>query len=228
MTEISGYPPEAILFDVDGTLIDTYHLYLESYRRALEPYLGYAPPDDEFIARRPSSELKFLEAWIGAEHAVACRTEMNRQYAALHGSLCEGLYDGVREMLAGLRSAGVRLGVVTGKGRFAWDTTTAQIDLGAFEVVVTDDDVEAPKPHPGGLLAAAAGLGVEPGRAVYIGDSAGDLKAGRLAGMRVGAAVWPKTDPADRAHFMTEAADHAPDWIFERPAHVVREFAAWC
>jgi beta-phosphoglucomutase-like phosphatase (HAD superfamily) len=46
-------PPAAILFDLDGTLIDTYRLYLECYRRALEPHLGYAPADEEIAPAVP-------------------------------------------------------------------------------------------------------------------------------------------------------------------------------
>jgi phosphoglycolate phosphatase/pyrophosphatase PpaX len=221
-------PPAAILFDLDGTLIDTYRLYVESYRRALEPHLGYAPTDDEMVARHPSSERQFLADWLGPEAGAACHAEMRRWYAELHASLGEGMYDGAREMLDGLRSAGLRLGIVTGKGREAWAVTEAAIDLGAFEVIVTDDDVHAAKPDPAGLLAAADALGITPAQAVYVGDTAADMGAGRNAGMRIGAALWPKTSPGERDAFLRSIADLDPDWAFERPADVTRAFAAWC
>ncbi|HUE97229.1 MAG TPA: HAD-IA family hydrolase, partial [Longimicrobiaceae bacterium] len=182
----------AILFDVDGTLVDTYRLYLESYRRALEPYLGYAPADEEFIARRPSSEKRFLEEWIGAERGDECHASMRRHYEELHATHFEGVYDGVREMLAGLRSTGIPLGIVTGKGRYAWDVTEAEIGLGPFDVVITDDDVPEPKPDPAGLRAAPAQLGGPAEDILSVGDSMADMAAGGAAGMRVGAALWPK------------------------------------
>lgn len=218
----------AVLLDVDGTLVDTYHLYLESYRRALEPYLGYAPTDEEFIARKPSSEKRFLVDWIGAERAEECHASMREHYAQLHSTMCEGLYDGVRQMLAGLRSAGIPLGVVTGKGRSAWEVTVAEIDLGSFEVVVTDDDVEHPKPDPAGLVMARQRLNTPAEQIVYLGDSIGDLEAGRAAGMKVAAALWPKTGDGEKEAFIREAEAHRPDWLFERPADLVRTFAAWC
>lgn len=218
----------AVLFDVDGTLIDSYRLYLEAYRRALEPVLGYAPDDAELTARRPSAERLFLSEWVGPELAEQCHQRMCQHYESLHGALAEGAYDGVREMLAHLRSAGLRLGVVTGKGRRAWEITVRHLDLGPFEVVVTEDDAEHPKPDPGGLLRALEALGVPPERAAYVGDSLGDLQAGRAAGVRVGAALWPKTDPADRQRFLESLGVAPPHWLLEHPADLSRVLAPWC
>jgi HAD superfamily hydrolase (TIGR01509 family) len=220
--------PSAIIFDVDGTLIDTYHLYMESYRRALAPVLGYAPPDQELLAGRPGSERGILRSWVGEDRLDECHADLCRHYEELHGSLAEGFYEGVREMLAALRSAGIPLGVVTSKGRHAWEVTAGHLDLGEFAVVVTEDEVKEPKPHPEGLLAAAAALGLAPADVAYVGDSTGDLKAGRAAGMAVGAALWPKTGPGERDLFLERIQPLAPEWTFDRPADVSRAFARWC
>jgi pyrophosphatase PpaX len=153
---------------------------------------------------------------------------MRRLYARDFHALWEGRYDGVAEMLAALRSAGLRLGIVTGKGREAWEVTQAAAELGGFDVVVTDDDVHAAKPDPAGLLAAADALGIRPEQAVYVGDSTVDMKAGRAAGMRIGAALWPKTAPGEADGFLRRIQPLHPDWTFARPADVTRAFAAWC
>lgn len=221
-------PPAAILFDLDGTLIDTYRLYLECYRRALEPHLGYAPTDAEIAARRPASERRFLTDWLGERRGLACHAEMTRLYAELFMTMEDGPYPGVLEMLTALDTAGLGLGIVTGKGRAAWDVTHVYSGIGSFDVVVTDDDVQAAKPHPGGLLTAAEALGIAPEEAVYIGDSTVDMKAGRNAGMRIGAALWAKTAPGEPEAFVRKIEAMQPDWIFARPSDVTRAFAMWC
>lgn len=218
---------DGVLFDVDGTLVDTYRLYLESYRRALQPYLGYAPADEELLSHAPASERLFLRSIVDETALEECHDAMCRHYAELHGALCEGIYDGVREMLSHLRGA-LPVGVVTAKGRRAWNATAEHLDLGSFAVVVTEDDVREPKPAPEGLLLASRELAIEPDRLLYVGDSLVDLASGRAAGMRVGAALWPKTDPADRESFLRQIQGHEPDWLFERPADVSRALAPWC
>ena len=223
-----GRTPSAILFDLDGTLIDTWHLYRESYARALELHLGRRLTLEDVGGRPPASERKFLVELLGPERGAACHADVVRLYAELHGSLAEGPYDGVREMLAALRAAGYPLGIVTGKGREGWKLTEREVALGPFDVVVTDDDVAAPKPDPEGLLSAARALGLPPSEILYVGDSAGDLHAGRNAGTRIAAVLWPKTGEGERERFLKSVEDHAPDWVFAHPADLTRAFAAWC
>lgn len=220
--------PRAILFDLDGTLIDTWKLYGESYQRALEPFLGRRLTGEEIARLRPTSEREFLRELLGPERGDACHTEFRRHYAELHGALAEGVYDGVREMREALRAAGYPLGIVTGKGRHGWEVTEREIGLGPFAVVVTEDEAGAPKPDPRGLLAAAREMGVAPADLVYVGDSTVDLAAGRAAGMRTAAVLWPKTGEGEAERFMNRIAPLAPDWIFDRPADLTRTFARWC
>ncbi len=220
--------PTTVLFDVDGTLIDTYRLYLEAYGRALRPYMGRLPDHAEIAAKRPSSERRFLIDWLGEEQGIACHAAMCSAYEELHRSFCGGVYDGVREMLDALRAVGVPIGVVTGKGRRAWEVTESEVRLGPFGVVITEDDTEHPKPDPGGLLMALERMGATAEETVYVGDSLSDLAAARAAGVRAAAALWPKTEPDDRERFLDGAHEYEPAWILERPADVTRLLAPWC
>jgi HAD superfamily hydrolase (TIGR01509 family) len=220
--------PSTVLFDVDGTLIDTYRLYLEAYSRALRPYVGRSPAHTEIAEQRPSSEKRFLTDWLGARDGETCHAAMCDEYETLHPTHCEGAYEGVREMLLALRTVGVGVGVVTGKGRRAWDVTEREMRLGPFAVVVTEDDVRHPKPDPEGLLRAIEALGVRPEETVYIGDSVTDVEAARAAGLRAAAALWPKSEPEDRSAFLAAIERFTPDWVFERPSDVTRLVAPWC
>ena len=180
---------QAVLWDVDGTLISTKDLYLECYRRALEPYVGKRLLDDELLALRPRSEFQLLRSQAG-EAYEACLSDFRRHYAELHHTHFGGIYDGIPETLNALRARGLRNGLVTGKSRSSWQVTLAQIELGEFDVVILDDDVAQPKPDPEGIRAALAILGVAPRHAVYIGDTGSDLEAAHAAGVAPIAAAW--------------------------------------
>ncbi len=184
----------SVLFDLDGTLVDTWDLYVEAYVRTLEPYVGRRLTLEELVRLGPTSELRLLRRALAGQDLGAVHREFLHHYALLHPSHFEGVYPGAREMLQALRSIGFRLGVVTGKSRGAWELTAKPADLGAFDTTVTDEDVREAKPDPEGLLLALERLGVPASETTYVGDSAGDAKAARTAGIRFAAALWPKAE----------------------------------
>jgi phosphoglycolate phosphatase-like HAD superfamily hydrolase len=120
--------------------------------------------------------------------------------------------DGVREMLAALRAAGYRMGVVTGREAEEWEAAAGRAGLVDAEIVA------------GGLRDAAAALAEDAAAVALVAGSPDSLRAARGAGMRVGAALWAGGDEAGREALRAER----PDWLFERPADVTRRFAAWC
>lgn len=144
------------------------------------------------------------------------------------GAPGEGRYEGVREMLAILASAGYPLGIVSGRDREFWRMTAAILPPEIFEVVITKEEVVLPQPHAEGLLAAAAALSIDPARIAFIGGAETDLLAGCAAGMAVGAALWARTDTNDRGSFLGSISEPPLHWLFERPADVTREFVHWC
>jgi phosphoglycolate phosphatase/pyrophosphatase PpaX len=198
-----------VLFDLDGTLIATRRLYLECYRRALNPVFGRHLTDEELIAlhKGPTSELGMLRAHIPPDQLEACLQRFYEEYDALHESHFEGIYDGVPTLLDALRAAGHHLAIITGKSRRAWQISNARVKLGEFASYVFDDDVATPKPDPEGILRALDELRLKPAQACYVGDSRGDLLAAAAAGVTPVAALWSKA-PADRAAFAAFAAAH--------------------
>ena len=199
---------QAVLFDLDGTLVDTRRLYLECYRRAVEPRLGRAPRDEEMLARKPRSEIRFLRALVGAAEIDACLAEFHALYDELHASHFDGVFDGVPALLRRLRERRFRLGLVTGKSERSWRVTAPVAALGDFDVVVLDDHVAEPKPSPEGIRQALAALKVEPGRAVYVGDTVSDALAARDAGVQPIAALWARSRRGSIDRFVARLRPH--------------------
>lgn len=183
----------AVIWDVDGTLVSTKDLYLECYRRALEPYVGRQLTDEELLSQRPHSELAVLRS-NSADRYEACMRDFARHYSELHSTHFGGVYDGVEETLTELRRRGIPNGIVTGKSRSSWEITLTHVQLGDFDVIVVDDDVANPKPDPEGIILAVQTLKVEPQNAIYVGDSPADMEAAVAAGVKPAAAMWSKND----------------------------------
>lgn len=211
----------AVLFDLDGTLISTRRLYLEAYRRALEPDVGRLLTDAEIMALEPRSELRLLRAQVGDAAFTACVERFQQHYRELHDTHFGGIYAGIPPMLEALRAAGLPLGVVTGKSRRSWDTTVAHCALGPFDVTVFDDDVAHPKPHPEGLLLAAERLGLPPTALAYVGDALSDTTAALATGALPVAALWARP-PADRPAFRTRVERLGAALFLTSPGELVR------
>jgi phosphoglycolate phosphatase/pyrophosphatase PpaX len=182
-----------VLLDLDGTLVNTWDLYLECYLRTLEPYTGRRLTSDELRALHPTSELGAFSRAVPPDRVTEAHTEFLRYYRLLHAELCGGVYPGVPEALAALRAAGLTVGLVTGKSHGAWAITRELVSLGDFAVFVGDEDVSEPKPSPQGLCLAIQRLGLRAEQAVYVGDSVNDALAARDAGLRFVAALWAKS-----------------------------------
>ena len=211
---------EAVIWDLDGTLIATKRLYLEAYRRALAPYIGKVLTDEEILGARSRSEIRFLKSHA-RDQFDACMREFQQYYAALHESHFDGVYAGVKEVLGEIRQRGLKMGVVTGKSRSSYEAGLATADLGQFDVLVMDDDVDEPKPHPEGILAALAALGVAGSNAIYVGDSNTDMEAAHEAGTAAAAALWSKSE-SERDRFIARLDDADRVSVLHAPHDLLR------
>ncbi len=192
---------DAVLFDLDGTLIDSKALYIAAYQEAVEPYVRDDMTEADILALRPTSEIAFMRAIVAEEDFETALDGFYRSYRELHAERFDGVFAGVHDMLQRIRAAGMPLGLVTGKSRRSWEITRVALDaLEPFDVLVFDDDVRAPKPDPHGLDIAVKALGVEPRRTAYVGDTLSDMEAARSAGLRPVAALWAFDDERRARH----------------------------
>ena len=178
-----------VLFDLDGTLIDTVELIRVSFRHATEAVLGEAIPDEITMAGVGQLLIQqFREMAPGHEDELL---RVYREFNMAHHDELVRAYEGTREVLAQLRERGVRMGVVTSKGTAAATRGLEFFGLSEFfEVVVTADDVAKHKPDPFPLVHAAGVLGVELRYCVYLGDSPHDMESALAAGAVAVAALW--------------------------------------
>ena len=205
-------PLTTFLFDLDGTLIDSIELILESYRHTLKAHRGIEPPDDVWMAGLGTPLWVQFRDWTTDPAEISAMVETYRTYNLAHHDAMVRPYDGVAAQVRALKQAGKRLGLVTSKLRNGALRGLKVADLeDQFDTVVGSDDVTHPKPHPEPVLKALNLLGATAAEAVFIGDSRHDMESGRAAGVRTAAVLW---GPFDRAHL----ADLVPDYWLETPA----------
>ncbi len=180
---------KGILFDLDGTLIDTVELIRQSFRYATQKILGQKIPD-EILLRNLGTPLRSQMEVFSKEKA----DELTRVYQEFNWAHHDELireYPGTKEVLKRLKEWGYKLAVVTSKSYPLAQKGISAFNLSPFfEVVVTLDDVSEFKPLPGPILAALNRLGFKPSQAIYIGDSPHDIKAGKRAKVLTAAALW--------------------------------------
>ena len=209
-----------VLFDLDGTLIDTVELILESYRHTVRVH-GLDPVSEQAWRQNIGIPLRvqfrqFTEDPDEIQSLIATYMEHNLEH---HDALVRE-YPGVCDAVKALQGAGYRLGVVTSKMHGGLERGLALGGYeGLFEVLIGADDVRNPKPHAEPVLKALGSLNVTAERAVFVGDSPHDMACGRAADVQTGAALW--------GPFVREALEpHDPDHWFAEPSEMERLFVS--
>ena len=197
-------PPRAVLFDLDGTLLDTVARIREAWVQMLAAHGRAADATDWSGVFGSPLDRSVAVLADDPDEAAALAETYRACYRALDTEPVRA-YPGVRAALCRLRSRGYRLGVVTNKRRPGTHRGLADSALTALiDVVVTAEDVQRHKPDPEPVRRALAALGAAPAAAWFVGDAPADLAAGRAAGGRTAAALW---GPFERAELEPEAPD---------------------
>jgi phosphoglycolate phosphatase len=198
----------AVIFDVDGTLVDSLTAFRVVADRAAARY-GFAITD-AMVREALNTSRDFWQVAIpsGYPDRDAVARELSREAERLwpdvlreHGRL----YPDVQTTAQALREEGLGLGIVTGSRRGSIGPLRDAGLLDAFGAVVTGEDVRRRKPDPEGLVKCADALGVDPCDAVYVGDTPLDIQAARRAGM---GAIGVLTGACDSAGLTACGADH--------------------
>ena len=183
--------PLALLFDLDGTLVDSIELILSSFRYTFRQHLGEVPPDSKWIAGLGTPLFTQLKEFTQEDALARAMIATYRQYQLAHHDEFMRSYPGVSEAMAELRARGHATAVVTSKMS---DLAIRALDFtglrDTIDLVIGMEDTERHKPDPEPVRVALAKLGRAANEAVFLGDSPHDIASGNAAGVITVAAQW--------------------------------------
>lgn len=210
-------PFRAVLFDVDGTLIDTAELIADSLEYACRRHLGRTHPRELYLSLIGKPAIVQMEI-LGGDKAPEMMDTAVAYYEVHHQE--ERTFPGALDTLAQLVEVGIRLALVTSKTRLELNPTLERVPLQQYvRVIITADLTTRPKPYPDPVFLALQTLQIGAHEVLFIGDSPYDLQAGRAAGVRTGAATW---GPHSRETLEAEQ----PDYVFQSFREIVQACGA--
>lgn len=215
--------PRLVLFDCDGTLVDSQQHIVAAMHSAFGAH-GLALPEAELVRRTVGLPLSVaIESLLPAGAVLAAVVESYR-HAAIAQRLDPGhhepLFPGLTEVLDRFDAAGYLMGVATGKARRGLDFTLATHGLaGRFVTLQTNDVVAAGKPAPDMVLQAMAETGAVPASTIVVGDTSYDMEMARNAGVAGIGVAWGYHDEdalltAGASRIIREFSE-LPDIVFE-------------
>ena len=206
---------KAVLFDLDGTLLDTYQLILDSMRYTIRTELGLEYSDEQLMAKVGQPLAVQMTDFAPDPRVADVLVETYREHnETLHDKVVRA-FDGIPEVLAALKGVGLALGVVTSKRHELAQRGLDITGLSQYlDFVVGPDDWPEFKPAPGSVLYGCRLAGCDPRECVYVGDSPFDIQAGNGAGCFTIAALW--------GMFPEETlCAQTPSYVCEQPADIL-------
>jgi len=166
-----------VLFDLDGTLIDSVRLILDSYHHTLASH-GLEARQDDFWLEGLGTPLRVqFKHWSDDPTQLEAMIATYREYNLAHHDTMVTAYPGVVSMVRTIRAAGLRTGLVTSKNKPGAERGLRLVGLDQdMELIIGADDVVNPKPHAEPIEAALSRLGVPASAAIYVGASVHDME----------------------------------------------------
>ncbi|MEK6578647.1 MAG: HAD-IA family hydrolase [Bdellovibrionota bacterium] len=206
-------PLKGIVFDLDGTLIDSLAVTIDAFNHGITTHGGRKHTPKEILAHFGPGEGQIFAKILGPEKAASAY-EASRKYTDDHKNKMP-LHPGIGELLEQLKSSGVPISIFTGR---SWETTELILKhhrlLDRFVTVVANDHVSMAKPSPEGLYLCLERMKLKPDEILFIGDSPSDMIAARAAKSRGVGALW------DLLATKKSLEIYQPDHYAERPEEI--------
>jgi pyrophosphatase PpaX len=210
----------AVLFDLDGTLIDSIRLLLRSVRHTFVGREDRAPTEEEWIAGIGTPLAEQLRPFVESDEDAEELVTRYRTYQRMHHDSLTTPYDGVLDTLEQLYNWGHPMGVVTSKSNEMMERGLKHTGIDVYmQTMIGCDSSSLHKPDPFPVRLALEELGYAPHEAVFVGDSPHDIAAGNAAGVTTIAALW---GPFTRNQLAPYRPTLYLDTITELPAMVER------
>lgn len=181
---------KTMLFDLDGTIIDTNELIIRSFIESLKGVVPESFGREHIIPSMGQPLTDQMRLFSGLEEVsdlVAAYREVNLR---LHDEFVKS-FDYVNEVLETLHGKGIQIGVVTTKMRLTTERGLKYVGLADYiDAIVTIDDVVNPKPHPEPVSMAIKLLGADPATTIMVGDSTVDMQSAKAAGTLAIGVAW--------------------------------------
>ncbi len=204
-------PIHTVLFDLDGTLLDSIELIVQAFRHMMIRHHGEAPDEAAWLRGVGTPLVDQIAELAGGPEQAGEMLLTYRAYCIENHDSAVSSYAGMPGVVRALHGRGLNLGIVTSKRHDGAVRGLRAMGLeDVFPVVLGVDDVERPKPHPEPVLQALRLLDADADTAVFVGDSTHDMECGRSAGVRTAAVLW---GPFSRASL----EPHEPTWWVDHP-----------
>jgi phosphoglycolate phosphatase-like HAD superfamily hydrolase len=206
---------KAVIFDLDGTLANTLPLCISAFKKSVEPLLNRSVSDEEIVATFGPSEEGTIMALVPNYYEKGISDYLNF-YRDLH-DICPVPFEGMEEILATLKSKGVRIAMVTGKGKYSTNISLNQFKLTHYFEVIETGHSGGPRKAEGiqNILDTFADLKKE--EIIYVGDAPSDITSSRKVGVPIVAAAWAETAETEKL------TQQHPDILFSN----IEDFRNW-
>lgn len=213
-------PTRAVLFDMDGVLVDSEPIWYDVETALVEGMGGTW--SHEHQAKCIGGTVDWFCRYV-IELTGSTRTPQDVEaevLATMAARMTDALtvHEGALELVDAVRARGSRTALVTSSYRALVDPALAWLGAHRFDAVITGDEVTRGKPHPEPYLAACRSIGIDPGAAVVVEDSLSGVRSAEAAGCTV--VVVPSVapiEPGERRYVVASMAAIDPDWILGLP-----------